>query len=55
VGDVVADLRQMGAKRAIFLDLNLIADVPYAPRVVHRADPLKLRWAGTGDHHHCLG
>ena len=30
VGDVIADIRQMGAKRVIFLDLNLIADVPYA-------------------------
>jgi radical SAM superfamily enzyme YgiQ (UPF0313 family) len=46
VGDVVADLRQMGAKRTIFLDLNLIADVPYARELFTALIPLKLRWAG---------
>src|SRR5919202_5309903 len=30
VADVVADIRQMGARRLIFLDLNLIADRDYA-------------------------
>src|SRR5919198_885800 len=30
VADVVADIRQMHAKRVIFLDLNLIADIDYA-------------------------
>ncbi|HEY2015257.1 MAG TPA: radical SAM protein [Bryobacteraceae bacterium] len=46
VGDVVADLRQMGARRAIFLDLNLIADLPYARELFTALIPLKLRWAG---------
>jgi radical SAM superfamily enzyme YgiQ (UPF0313 family) len=46
VGDVIADLRQMGARRAIFLDLNLIADFAYARELFAALIPLKLRWAG---------
>ena len=46
VGDVIADLRQMGARRVIFLDLNLIADVAYARELFTALVPLKLRWAG---------
>ena len=46
VGDVIADLRQMGAKRAIFLDLNLIANLPYARELFAAMIPLNLRWAG---------
>jgi radical SAM superfamily enzyme YgiQ (UPF0313 family) len=46
VGDVVADLRQMRARRAIFLDLNLIADVSYARELFAALIPLKMRWAG---------
>jgi len=46
VGDVIADLRQMGAKRAIFLDLNLIANLPYARELFTAMIPLNLRWAG---------
>jgi radical SAM superfamily enzyme YgiQ (UPF0313 family) len=46
VGDVVADLLQMEAKRVIFLDLNLIADVPYAKELFTALIPLKIRWAG---------
>jgi len=46
VGEVIADLRQMHAKRAIFLDLNLIADLPYARELFTALIPLKLRWAG---------
>jgi hypothetical protein len=46
VGDVIADLRQMGARRVIFLDLNLIADVSYARELFTALVPLKLRWAG---------
>ena len=46
VGDVIADLRQMGAKRVIFLDLNLIADLAYARELFTALIPLKLRWAG---------
>ena len=46
VGDVIADLRQMNARRAIFLDLNLIADLSYARELFTALIPLKLRWAG---------
>jgi radical SAM superfamily enzyme YgiQ (UPF0313 family) len=46
VADVIADLRQMRAKRAIFLDLNLIADLDYARELFTALIPLKLRWAG---------
>ncbi len=46
VGDVIADLRQLGARRAIFLDLNLIANLPYARELFTAMIPLNLRWAG---------
>jgi radical SAM superfamily enzyme YgiQ (UPF0313 family) len=46
VADVIADIKQMGAKRIIFLDLNLIADVPYAKELFTALIPLKIRWAG---------
>lgn len=46
VGDVVADIRQMGAKRVLFLDLNLIADVPYAKELFSALVPLNIRWGG---------
>ena len=46
VADVIADLRQMRAKRVIFLDLNLIADIPYAKELFTALIPLKLQWGG---------
>jgi radical SAM superfamily enzyme YgiQ (UPF0313 family) len=46
VADVVGDIRQMGAKRVIFLDLNLIADVAYAKELFTALIPLKIRWGG---------
>jgi radical SAM superfamily enzyme YgiQ (UPF0313 family) len=46
VADVIADIKQMGAKRVIFLDLNLIADIPYAKELFTALIPLKIRWAG---------
>jgi radical SAM superfamily enzyme YgiQ (UPF0313 family) len=46
VADVVADIRQMGAKRVIFLDLNLIADVPYAKELFTALIPLRIQWGG---------
>lgn len=46
VGDVVADIRQMRAKRVIFLDLNLIADVPYARELFKALIPLRIQWGG---------
>jgi radical SAM superfamily enzyme YgiQ (UPF0313 family) len=46
VADVLADIKQMGAKRVIFLDLNLIADVRYAKELFTALIPLKIRWGG---------
>ena len=46
VGDVVADIEQMGARRLIFLDLNLIADVDYAKELFTALAALKLKWGG---------
>jgi len=46
VRDVVDDIRQMGARRVIFLDLNLIADVAYAKELFTALIPLKIRWGG---------
>src|SRR5436190_17618290 len=46
IADVVADILQMRAKRVIFLDLNLIADVPYAKELFTALIPLKIQWAG---------
>lgn len=46
VADVVADIKQMGAKRLIFLDLNLIADLDYAKELFTALIPLKIKWGG---------
>jgi radical SAM superfamily enzyme YgiQ (UPF0313 family) len=46
VADVIADIRQMGARRVIFLDLNLIGDVAYAKELFTALIPLQIRWAG---------
>ncbi len=46
VADVVADIRQMRARRVIFLDLNLIADIPYAKELFTALIPLKIQWGG---------
>jgi radical SAM superfamily enzyme YgiQ (UPF0313 family) len=46
VADVVADLKQMGTRRIIFLDLNLIADTAYAKELFTALIPLKLAWGG---------
>lgn len=46
VADVVADIRQMGARRLIFLDLNLIADLDYAKELFTALIPLKITWGG---------
>lgn len=46
VCDVVADIRQMRARRAIFLDLNLIADVAYAKELFAALIPLRIQWGG---------
>lgn len=46
VAHVVADIRQMKAKRVIFLDLNLIADVSYAKELFKSLIPLRIQWGG---------
>jgi len=46
VGEVVNEIRRQGARRAIFLDLNLIADKAYARRLFEALIPLRLQWYG---------
>ncbi len=46
VDEVVADIRQHGARKLIFIDLNLIADRAYAVRLFTALVPLQLRWYG---------
>jgi radical SAM superfamily enzyme YgiQ (UPF0313 family) len=46
VEDVVADIRQHGARKLIFVDLNLIADRGYAARLFEALVPLGVRWYG---------
>jgi radical SAM superfamily enzyme YgiQ (UPF0313 family) len=46
VEEVVADIRRQGARRLIFIDLNLIADKGYAARLFEALIPLKVRWFG---------
>jgi radical SAM superfamily enzyme YgiQ (UPF0313 family) len=40
--EVVADIEQMGARRLIFLDLNLIADLKYARGLFEALGPLNI-------------
>jgi radical SAM superfamily enzyme YgiQ (UPF0313 family) len=46
IEDVVADIRQHGARKLIFVDLNLIADRGYALRLFAALVPLKVQWYG---------
>ncbi len=46
VEDVVADIRQQGAKRLIFVDLNIIADRDHAMRLFTALIPLHIEWYG---------
>ncbi len=46
VDAVVEDLVRRKARRAIFIDLNLIADKPYAARLFEALVPLKIHWFG---------
>jgi len=46
VGEVVAEIRQHGARKAIFIDLNLIADRAYAVALFTALIPLRLQWYG---------
>ena len=46
VEQVVGDIRRHGARKLIFVDLNLIADRGYALRLFEALVPLKLQWYG---------
>lgn len=46
VEDVVKEIQHMKAKRLIFLDLNLIADMEYAKKLFKALIPLKVKWFG---------
>jgi radical SAM superfamily enzyme YgiQ (UPF0313 family) len=46
VEEVVAEIRSTGAKKAIFIDLNIIADKAYARRLFDALTPLGLSWFG---------
>ncbi len=43
---MVADIRQFGARRIIFIDLNLISDRNYARELFTALVPLKIHWFG---------
>ncbi|EEF61884.1 B12-binding domain-containing radical SAM protein [Pedosphaera parvula] len=46
VADIIADIRQHGARKLIFVDLNLIADRGYALELFAALIPLRLQWYG---------
>jgi radical SAM superfamily enzyme YgiQ (UPF0313 family) len=46
VEDVVADIIHHGARKLIFVDLNLIADRGYAERLFEALIPLRVQWYG---------
>ncbi len=46
VEHVVEDIRRVGARRNIFVDLNLISDRAYAAKLFSALEPLKIRWFG---------
>ena len=46
VAEVIDEIRSTNARRAIFVDLNLIADKDYAAELFEALIPLKLKWGG---------
>jgi radical SAM superfamily enzyme YgiQ (UPF0313 family) len=46
VPEVIADIRQHGARKLIFIDLNLIAHRGYAKELFTALIPLKVQWYG---------
>lgn len=46
VEEVIDEIRSTGARRAIFIDLNLIADKQYAAELFTALIPLRLQWGG---------
>ena len=43
---VIEDIRRVGQKRILFIDLNLVADKAYARELFTALIPLKVRWFG---------
>jgi radical SAM superfamily enzyme YgiQ (UPF0313 family) len=46
VDHIVEDIRRVGAKRILFVDLNLISDRAYARELFTALIPLRIRWFG---------
>jgi radical SAM superfamily enzyme YgiQ (UPF0313 family) len=46
VGHVVEDIRRVGARKILFIDLNLVSDVAYARELFSALIPLNVRWFG---------
>lgn len=46
VDEIVADIKRRKARRAIFVDLNLIADRDYACELFEALIPLRIQWYG---------
>jgi radical SAM superfamily enzyme YgiQ (UPF0313 family) len=46
VEQIIGDIRQHGARKLIFVDLNLIADRDYASRLFTALIPLRVQWYG---------
>jgi radical SAM superfamily enzyme YgiQ (UPF0313 family) len=46
VGHVVDDIRRVGKKKIIFIDLNLVSDFDYGAELFEALVPLKIRWFG---------
>lgn len=46
VEEVIQDVRQQRAKRAVFVDLNLIADRDHAASLFRALIPLRIKWFG---------
>lgn len=46
VADVIDEIRSTGARRAIFIDLNLVADKAYAAELFTALAPLGIKWGG---------
>jgi radical SAM superfamily enzyme YgiQ (UPF0313 family) len=46
VGWVVEDIRRVGAKHNLFVDLNLVSDRAYATELFNALIPLNIRWYG---------
>jgi radical SAM superfamily enzyme YgiQ (UPF0313 family) len=46
IAHIIDDIRQTGAKRILFYDLNLLADFSYAEALFQALIPLKVKWYG---------